>query len=105
MPTDDRDKQFERALARHLSNASHAAACPDAEILAAYHERTLSLEEAAHWNQHIAACSRCQEIHSLLEETDSVPANEWEEKNVAVFAEGLPSVKTVRSFSRGVRAP
>src|SRR5271169_4909713 len=86
MPTDDREKQFERALARHLRNAPLAAACPDTEILAAYHERTLSLEEAVHWKQHIAACSRCQDILSLLEETAAVAANEWEDQNVPVFA-------------------
>ena len=97
MPTDDRDKQFERALARHLRHASQAAPCPDAEILAAYHERTLSLEESAQWKQHIAACARCQELLSLLEETDTVPANEWDEQNVPVFAEELKNAKPMRS--------
>jgi hypothetical protein len=83
MPPEDRDKLFERALARHLPGASPGAACPDGEILAAYHERSLSLDETAHWKLHIAACSRCQETLALLEQTDSVVVNEWEKKEVA----------------------
>jgi len=78
MPSEDRDQQLDRALARHLRSASPDAACPDAEILAAYHERSLSLEEMAHWKTHIASCSRCQETLALLEQTDSVAANDWE---------------------------
>jgi hypothetical protein len=82
MPSDDRDQQFDRALARHLRSASPDAACPDAEILAAYHEGSLSLEEMAHWKPHIVSCSRCQETLALLEQTDSVAANDWEKGEV-----------------------
>jgi len=82
MPSDDRDKQFDRALARHLRSASPDAACPDAEILAAYHERSLSLEEMAHWKAHIVFCSRCQETLALLEQTESVSADDWEKGEV-----------------------
>ncbi|MGB8495003.1 MAG: YCF48-related protein [Candidatus Acidiferrum sp.] len=82
MPSDDRDQQFDRALARHLRSASPDAACPDAEILAAYHEGSLSLEEIAHWKAHIVSCSRCQETLALLEQTDSVAANDWEKGEV-----------------------
>jgi len=82
MPSDDREKQFERALTRHLRGASPDASCPDPEILAAYHERTLSLDEMAHWKVHVAACSRCQETLALLEETDSVATNQRADENV-----------------------
>ena len=84
MPSDDRDQQFDRALARHLRSASPDAACPDAEILAAYHEGSLSLEEMAHWKPHIVSCSRCQETLALLEQTESVAANDWEKGEVPV---------------------
>jgi hypothetical protein len=83
MATDDREKQFERALARHWSNASPDSACPDAEILAAYHERTLSLEEMAHWKEHITSCVRCQEILALVEQSETVPAEDWSREVVA----------------------
>lgn len=89
MPTDDRDQQFERALARHLPNASPDSACPDAELLAAYHERTLSLEEMAHWKEHIAACTRCQEALALVEQSESVPAEEWEGKKDPQIVEAM----------------
>ncbi|HYW67543.1 MAG TPA: YCF48-related protein [Candidatus Dormibacteraeota bacterium] len=82
MPSDDRDQQFDRALARHLRSASPDAACPDAEVLAAYHERSLSFEEMARWKTHIASCLRCRETLALLEETDSVAANDWEKEQV-----------------------
>jgi len=82
MPSDDRDQQFDRALARHLRSGTPDAACPDAEILAAYHERSLSLEEMAHWKAHIVSCSRCQETLALLEQTESVSANDWEKGEV-----------------------
>ena len=85
MPIDDREQQFERALARHLRDGS-SAACPDAEILAAYHERTLSLEEMAKWKDHIAACERCQEALALVEETESVDSEEWQEQNAVLMA-------------------
>jgi hypothetical protein len=82
MPIDDRDRQFERALARHLPGASPDSACPDAEILAAYHERTLSLEELARWKEHIAGCTRCQESLALVEQTENLPAEEGERQNL-----------------------
>jgi hypothetical protein len=81
MPADDRDQQFERALAKHLRNASPDSACPDAEILAAYHEGTLPLEEMARWKEHIAGCARCQESLALVEQTANVHVEEWEHQS------------------------
>lgn len=81
MPADDREQNFERALARHLRSAADSS-CPDAEILAAYHERMLSLDEMVFWKEHIAACSRCQESLALVEQTDRLPAEEWEHEHV-----------------------
>src|SRR5579863_1778985 len=87
MAFDERDRNFEKALARHLhpesvsktsasSQGNGQAAgveCPDAEILAAYHERSLSPEELLSWKSHIAGCARCQELLSELELTDAIP--------------------------------
>jgi hypothetical protein len=81
MPNDDREQRFDHALARHLPNASPDSACPDAEILAAYHERTLSTEEISQWKEHIAGCSRCQETLALVEPIDTLPAHEWEHQD------------------------
>ncbi len=79
MPSEDRDQQFERALARHLPSASPDSACPDAETLAAYQASTLSPPETAQWKQHIASCERCQEILSLVAQTEGLSAEDWEQ--------------------------
>lgn len=91
MPNDDREQKFERALVRHLKNASPDAACPDAETLAAYHERSLSLEEMAQWKEHIAGCARCQESLALVEQSEFVTAEEWERSDVPVLAGPAPT--------------
>jgi hypothetical protein len=83
MPSDDRDPKFERALAQHLRGGSAQANCPDAETLAAYHERNLSLEEMVRWKQHISACEVCQESLALVEATENQLAEEWEERGIA----------------------
>ena len=85
MPIDDRERQFEHALARHLRDAA-SAACPDAEILAAYRERTLSLEEMAKWKEHIATCERCQEALAMVEQTESVASEEWQQQDAVMMA-------------------
>jgi hypothetical protein len=74
MPRDDREQNFDKALARHLGSSSAAQGndCLDAEILAAYHERLLDPDEMAQRKAHIASCERCQEILAQLEATDSI---------------------------------
>jgi hypothetical protein len=89
MPTDDRDRQLERALARHLSNASPDRTCPDAEILAAYHERTLSLEEMTQWKEHIAGCARCQEAVALIEQSEDALGEKSAGEGVEVLDEEM----------------
>jgi len=84
MPADDREQKFERALAQHLRAGAGHTGCPDAETLAAYHERTLSLEEMAQWKQHIASCAACQEALALVEVTEKELAEEWKEHAIPV---------------------
>lgn len=69
MALDDRNRSFEKALARRLryiappgadSDASLAMPCPDAEILAAYHDGSLGADELALWKQHVVSCENCQ---------------------------------------------
>ena len=80
MPSDD--PKFERALAQHLRGGSAQANCPDAETLAAYHERNLSPEEMTGWKQHISACEACQEALALVEATENQLAEEWEARGI-----------------------
>jgi len=77
MATDDREQQFERALARLLRDASPDSQCPDAETLSAYHERTLPLDQMTLWKEHISGCVLCQEILALVEQSENVHTEEW----------------------------
>jgi len=94
MPSDDRDPKFERALAQHLGGGPAQGNCPDAEILAAYHERNLSLEEMAEWKEHISACEACQEALALVETTESQLAEDWEDREIPVLeAASMPGAR------------
>lgn len=86
MDQDDRERAFEQALARRLraQDASTSAAqtpameespnaCPDAEALAAFHERPLPAAEMAALQEHVAGCPRCREILELLQASDATP--------------------------------
>jgi hypothetical protein len=83
MALDDRERTFEKALARRLRANAAAAACLDAETMAAYHERSLTAEEMNTWKQHTAACSNCQEILAQLEASDAIPIGAGEGQNAA----------------------
>ena len=74
MAGEDRERHFEKALARNLCSdrPDETRACPDAELLAAYHDRSLSREEMISWKEHIAGCPRCQQILAQLEVTDEL---------------------------------
>ena len=83
MALDDRERNFEKALGRQLrANAGAGLDCPDAETLAAYHERMLSTEEMVSLKSHIAACPNCQEILATLEVTEGIPVETKDSENV-----------------------
>ncbi|HWZ55938.1 MAG TPA: hypothetical protein VNZ63_07700 [Verrucomicrobiae bacterium] len=87
---DSRDKgeskldRRREALAGRIGEAldamdSHNAGdCPDGEILAAYAERGLALEETAKWEGHFATCSRCRKILLVLDASAATPLAEKE---------------------------
>ncbi len=86
MPREDRERNFENALARNLRSdrpeGAGTHACPDAELLAAYHERSLPLQEAISWKEHIAGCPRCQQVLAHLEATDEIVLDAEQEEYV-----------------------
>ncbi|GAC1619709.1 MAG: hypothetical protein PVS2B2_04870 [Candidatus Acidiferrum sp.] len=75
--SEENDKKFDAALAgflhREMRDSAARLLCPDPETLAAYHERTLSLEELTVCKVHIAGCSRCQQVLAQLEATEEIP--------------------------------
>ena len=94
MAPDNRESTFDKALARHLhptapgeADASH----PDAEILAAYHERLLAPQQMTSWKQHIAGCARCQEVLAQLEATDELPVEAGPEEREAQTVLTMPA--------------
>jgi hypothetical protein len=64
--SDSDERLKDEAIARRLGNlldrmpAKSESACPDAEILAAYYERSLQPDEIAQWEGHFASCARCR---------------------------------------------
>jgi hypothetical protein len=77
--SDDRDRSFEKALARHFRARAQAEAsaalrsCADVETLAAYHEGGLAAEQMSLWKTHLQDCPRCQGILTQLAATDAIP--------------------------------
>src|ERR1700690_3379568 len=76
---ESRDRQREETLARRMGEAldkiapSDAGDCPDAELIAAYHERALNPDEIAGCETHFAACARCRKILAVLAASDDTP--------------------------------
>jgi Photosynthesis system II assembly factor YCF48 len=63
-----RDKAMDKLVEAKLRSGLHPASgnCPDAEILAAYVERTLTVGERAHCQAHLASCAHCQAQVAVL---------------------------------------
>jgi hypothetical protein len=107
MAPDDRDRTFEKALARHLrSSASSgpdanalagapadpsAESCPDPEILAAYHDGSLSPEERNLWKRHVVGCDRCQFVLACLETPLDTPVHVETKETVLAGREPAPA--------------
>jgi hypothetical protein len=114
MAPDDRDRTFEKALARQLrSSASSgldpnalsgapadrsieplAELCPDAEMLAAYHDGSLSLEERNFWKPHVLSCERCQFVLAHLETPLDLPVSRQTKEEVLITRQPVSSGET-----------
>jgi hypothetical protein len=107
MPRDDRDRSFEEALARNLrvNPPAQAAACPDGEVLAAYHERSLAPEHLISWKEHIARCSRCQEVLAQLEATDEIPLGMSREEHQSHNVVAMKQPDLAESAQAAAQAP
>jgi hypothetical protein len=106
MAPEERERMFDKALARHLrfaapagatsdissASASQSAACPDPEMLAAYHERSLLPEQLNSLKEHIVGCANCQTVLAHLEMTDEIPLQSAEEEQVFAQAAASPSM-------------
>src|SRR5258708_2127638 len=107
MPSDDRERSFENALARHLRAGAASdphSTCSDAETLAAYHERSLAPEQMASLKTHVTHCERCQQILAHLEATDEipVPATDLARQAIPAARSSVPFPARQPSFWRWV---
>jgi len=72
-------RRREEALARRIGEALDRLSpraqeeCPDASLLAAYHERALDAQELEQWEGHFAACGRCRRILTVLAAGSDAP--------------------------------
>jgi hypothetical protein len=112
MRDESRNQRREEALARRLGEALDRVApggtdpspdpCPDAELIAAYHEQALGPEEATGCEAHFAACSRCRKILAVLAASHDTPLAEKEVARLGELVAQAPShasaqtVKAVR---------
>src|SRR6184192_2320314 len=73
----EEDKKFDAVLSGFLVGGLRVPAgnlhCPESDVLAAYHERSLLPEEMNPWKEHIVGCARCQAVLAELGATDSLP--------------------------------
>ena len=123
----EEDKKFDAVLGGFLVNDLRARAgnlhCPESDVLAAYHERSLLPEEMTSWKEHIVGCARCQAVLAELEATDAIPLRASEEASekeqallpksaepAAVAREGgkptpakFPQKSRITEISRGLR--
>ena len=113
MAPDERDRSFDKALARHLRSsapagkaaplpeapASPSAACLDSETLAAYHERSLLPQQLNSLKEHIVGCGRCQAILAQLEATDEISLQAFQQEEVAAKeAVPVPAARNVKTI-------
>ncbi|MGH9679982.1 MAG: zf-HC2 domain-containing protein, partial [Candidatus Acidiferrales bacterium] len=103
-------RRRDEALARRMSEAldrlspRDAAECPDAELIAAYHERTLQPNENARCEGHFAACSRCRKILAVLAASNDAPLAETEVARLGeqVAASSRPAARLTSSKGKHV---
>jgi hypothetical protein len=128
MSQDDRDQNFEQALARHLRSGHSGSVpdqavqvgytdglpapgshCPDAALIAAFHERTLSPNEFTGVQQHIATCPRCEAFLDVLKSTDAVEFHAQDETvtkpRASVLSTGARYVDYVSGPSKVIAVP
>jgi hypothetical protein len=107
----EEDKKFDAVLGGFLINDLRARAgnfdCPESDVLAAYHERSLPPGEMNSWKEHMVGCTRCQAVLAELEGTDSIPLRasaEASEKEEALRPNVAPPAAVARQEQKPMPA-
>ena len=102
-----RDRRREEALARRVGEALDQLAqrdtvdCPDAELIAAYHEKSLAADEIARWENHFATCARCRKVLQVLAASVDAPLDEREVARLGKMVAAARSPLEARTPSDG----
>ena len=92
MASQDHEKAMDGLLRRSLARDTAAKAdCPDAELLAAYYERSLGADEVAGYDLHFSQCTRCREQLAAMSRAHAALVAEVEIPAEPVFA-GSPAI-------------
>src|SRR6202035_5060515 len=110
---ESRNRRREEALARRVGDAldqlahREAVECPDAEVIAAYHEKSLNPDEIARCESHFATCARCRKVLLVLAASVDAPLDETEVARlgtlVAAARSPLEATKQTDHHARVIR--
>jgi hypothetical protein len=91
------ERRREEALARRMGAAldrlspQDAGECPDAQLIAAYHERALEPDELSRCESHFSVCPRCRKILAVLAASSDAPLAEKEVVHLGELIAAAPS--------------
>jgi hypothetical protein len=72
---DHKPEPFEALLHRRAKThdrAVNTAQCPDASVIAAYCEHSLTPGETSHWEEHFGSCARCRQMLATMAQIESL---------------------------------
>ena len=103
--SDQRDDAIARVAAEALRSgtATSDSVCPDAEIVAAFADRTLTKKEAANWENHFAACARCRKMLALLAVTSEAAGQTSSASNAVAEVASIRQRPAARPKSSALR--
>src|SRR5215470_16721672 len=100
----EEDKKFDAVLGGFFANDLRGRAerlhCPEPDVLAAYHERSLLPDEMNSWKEHIVGCAHCQAILAELEATDSIPLEAAEKEVLTMQPAAMAAATSDRTAAR-----
>ncbi|HET9399329.1 MAG TPA: zf-HC2 domain-containing protein [Candidatus Acidoferrales bacterium] len=99
-----RDAAVERMLSRRADGHAATPDCPDAEVIAAYLDRSLDADENARCEEHFANCSRCQEVLAALTASENIEAISTTPATAAAAA-SAPQSRTFAPIAEAETAP
>lgn len=74
MEPHERDQAIQAALRRRLANERSGDVCPDAEVIGAFMDGTLSGGERDLWRAHFSGCDRCRQHLAALVRATPAPS-------------------------------